>query len=178
MHFADKPAVHSETHVKASPEEVWEFVTDITLPAELSEELQSVEWLDGATEPALGARFLGRNRHQEGNEWQTVSHVVALEPARRFGWAVLPEASSDGPHADTSKAVATWWFALEPQDGGTLLRQSMQVEPGPSGLTEMLAQHPGREEEMLRLRLEQLRAGMEANLQGIKARAEADRSTR
>ena len=30
----------------------------------MSPELQSVEWLDGATEPSVGAAFVGRSKHE------------------------------------------------------------------------------------------------------------------
>lgn len=176
MRYADQPAVHSETHVKAPPEEVWGFVTDITLPAELSDELQRVEWLDGATEPAVGARFLGHNHHPAAGDWQTVSEVVELRPARRFGWAVLPVSAADAPGVDPARTMATWWFDLEPRDGGTLLRQSMRIGPGRSGLSRMIDRHPDREEEVLRDRLDQLRTGMETTLRAIRDRAEADRT--
>ncbi|GGW76406.1 hypothetical protein GCM10010320_68050 [Streptomyces caelestis] len=42
---------------------MWALVSDVTRMPELSEELQSARWADGAADPAAGARFAGRNKH-------------------------------------------------------------------------------------------------------------------
>ena len=44
------------------PAVIWALVTDIDLPARFSGELQSVEWLDGATAVEVGNRFRGTTR--------------------------------------------------------------------------------------------------------------------
>ncbi|MFI0714546.1 SRPBCC family protein [Streptomyces inhibens] len=84
IRYADKPTAEVRRHIAASPERVWELVSDIALMPTLSAELESVEWLDGATSPALGARFLGRSTHQALGEWQTTSYVVEYDPPRVF----------------------------------------------------------------------------------------------
>ncbi len=76
---------------------------------ELSDELQSVEWLRAAG-PGVGAKFRGYSKHDALGEWSTVSHVVEYEPGRVFAWAV----------ADPDQPTATWKFTLRPQHGGTL----------------------------------------------------------
>lgn len=89
--YADKPTVEVRRRVLASPERVWEFVSDIDLMPTLSAELQSVAWLDGATGPALGARFAGRSKHESLGEWQTTSYVVRCEaPASSPGRSRIP----------------------------------------------------------------------------------------
>ncbi len=55
--YADKPTVQVRIWVGAPPARVWELVSDIGLMPAMSSELQSVEWLDGADGPAVGARF-------------------------------------------------------------------------------------------------------------------------
>ena len=48
------------------------------------------EWLDGATGPALGARFRGHvKRNEIGPVYWTVCRVTACEPGREFGFEVL-----------------------------------------------------------------------------------------
>ena len=47
--YADKPAVEVRVWISASPARVWKLVSDIELMPALSSELQSVEWLDGAS---------------------------------------------------------------------------------------------------------------------------------
>ena len=63
-------------------------MSDIGLMPGLSRELQSAEWLDGVSQPAVGARFLGRSKHDALGEWSTTSHVVQHDPGRVFAWAV------------------------------------------------------------------------------------------
>ena len=71
--YADMPTVEVATWIDAPPERVWPLVCDIGLMPGLSQELQSVEWLDGASQPAVGARFLGRSRHPALGEWSAES---------------------------------------------------------------------------------------------------------
>ena len=67
--YADKPTAEVRTWIDAPPRRVWEVVSDIQLMPAMSNELQSIEWLDGATEPAVGARFVGRSKHDSLGEW-------------------------------------------------------------------------------------------------------------
>ncbi|MEU3353000.1 SRPBCC family protein [Streptomyces sp. NPDC037389] len=173
MRYADGPGVHEEVHIGAAPAEVWRLVADIGLPARISTELQRVEWLDGATGPVLGAAFEGHNRHPVGGEWRTVSYIVALEPERLFGWAVTdPDNRFGGGVADPSYPLATWKFELRPEGGGTLLRQSVRVGPAPSGLSAAIGRMPDREEQILAMRLGELREGIRATLEGVRRLAE------
>lgn len=160
MKYSDGPTTEVEVHVDAPPARVWELVTDITLPARFGTELQQARWLDA--EPALGARFVGRNRHPAAGEWETTCHVVAFEPERLFGWAV----------EDPAHPAATWRFELEPDQAGTRLRQWARMGPGPSGLTPVIRSMPEKEERIVARRLAEWRANMQATVQGIKALAE------
>ena len=52
-------------HMSAQPDQVWNLIADIRNTPKYSPEVFESEWLDGATGPALGARFRGhvkRNR--------------------------------------------------------------------------------------------------------------------
>ncbi len=111
--YADQPTVEVQTWIDAPPERVWALVSDIELMPSMSSELQSVEWLDGASGPTVGARFTGRSKHESLGEWATTSHVIECEPGRMFAWAV----------EDPANPTATWRFRLEPKDGGTQLSQ-------------------------------------------------------
>ncbi|WP_261398777.1 SRPBCC family protein [Streptomyces misionensis] len=165
--------MRGEVHVRADVRRVWGLVTDIGLPARFSPELQRVAWLDGADRPVVGARFEGYNRHERLGEWRTVSHVVELDEPRVFAWAVTDADGRYGePAPDPARPMATWRWELEAENGGTLLRQSALIGPGRSGITLALERWPDREEEILAFRSKELRAGMEATLQGIKVLAE------
>ncbi|MEV8094130.1 SRPBCC family protein [Kitasatospora sp. NPDC085879] len=173
MRYADGPSARSEVRVEAAVSRVWELVTDIGLPARLSPELQRVEWLGGATAPAPGARFAGHNRHPVAGDWRTVSQIVDFEDGRVLGWAVMDADGRFGePVQDPSGRLATWRFELEPAPGGTLLRHSVRIGPGRSGISPWIERMPDREEQLVAGRLDELRAGIEATLHGIKSLAE------
>ncbi|MFJ9607644.1 SRPBCC family protein [Kitasatospora sp. NPDC101176] len=191
MRYADGPGTHCEVHVDATVEQVWRLVTDIGLPARLSPELQRVGWLDGADGAAPGARFEGHNHRDDMGDWRTVSQVIELAEYRSFAWAVVDpdgrygapvptsSALSDDQGLDPAVALATWRFDLAPEEGGTRLRQSVVIGPGRSGVSLVIDRWPDREEQIVEYRLADLRKGMTATLEGIKALAEqGDRAGR
>ncbi|MEU9588984.1 SRPBCC family protein [Streptomyces sp. NPDC048193] len=173
MGAAELPRVRCDVRVRAAVPRVWDLVTDIHLPARLSPELQRVAWLDGASRPAVGARFEGHNSHRLLGEWRTVSHVVRLDEHRVFAWAVLDEDGRFGePARDPAKALASWCYELAADGDGTRLRQTVVLGPGRSGVTLAVEHRPDREEEIIALRLRELRAGVEGTLRGIRELAE------
>ncbi|WP_055491146.1 SRPBCC family protein [Streptomyces sp. TP-A0356] len=161
--YADKPTVEVKTWIGATPERVWQLVSDVELMPSMSEELRSVEWLDGVTRPAVGARFVGRSRHESFGEWATTSHVIECEPGRAFAWAV----------EDPDRPSAVWRFRLEPKDGGTELSQWMQMGPGRSGLSSAIDAMPEKEQKIVFVRMREFERGMTVTLQHIKKLAEA-----
>jgi Polyketide cyclase / dehydrase and lipid transport len=163
LRYADGPTTEAELLIDAPPDVVWALVCDIQTPAEFSSEFQGGQWLDGATCAAVGAQFRGRNYHEARGSWETVSTVCEFEPERTFAWAV----------GDPDVPAATWRFTLEPAGSGTLIRQWMQMGPGPSGLTELIEQMPDKEHRILRRRLAEHHTNIVATLAGIKARAES-----
>ncbi|MFI0222201.1 SRPBCC family protein [Streptomyces lydicus] len=160
--YADSPTVESQSWIGAPPPRVWELVSDVELMPTLSSELQSVRWLDGATGPAPGARFEGRNRHPAIGEWTTTSHVLTCAPPREFSWAV------ENPEAP----AALWRFTLEPHDGGTLLHQWVRLGPGPSGLSYAIARAPEQEQQIVFVRLRELERSIGVTLDALKELAE------
>jgi uncharacterized protein YndB with AHSA1/START domain len=160
--YADKPTVEVRTWIDAPPERVWALVSAVELMPSMSEELQAVEWLDGATEPAVGARFVGHSRHEALGEWATISHVTECEPDRVLTWAV------ENPDHPT----ATWRFRLVPRDGGTELSQWMQIGPARSGLSLAIDRMPEKEQKIVFVRMREFERNMTATLDHIKKLAE------
>jgi uncharacterized protein YndB with AHSA1/START domain len=161
--YADTPTIEVWTWIDASPEKVWDLISDIELMPDMSEELRSVEWLDGAAGPAVGARFVGRSEHEAFGQWQTTSHVIECEPGSVFAWAV----------EDVSHPSAVWRFRLRPKDGGTELAQWMQMGPGRSGLSAAIDRMPDKEQKIVFVRLREFERAMTSTLAQIKKRAEA-----
>ena len=158
--LAAEPGVTVEVDIDASPERVWELVSDINIPAQFSTEFVGAEWVD-ADGPRQSASFIGRNR-REDRAWQTTSFVVACDPPRVFAWNV----------SDPDQPSAQWRFELEPIGEGTRLRQHMNIGPGRSGTSRAMEEDPGQAQEILARRRDQLRRNMELTTQGIKRLAE------
>ena len=154
MRHRDQPTVEAVQRLSCDPETAWRYVTDITLPARVSTELESVEWLDGADHVAVGARFKGRNRHEAFGEWETVCEIVEVEHGRRWVWNVV--------HPDG--VGATWGFEVEPASGGSLVRQWGRMGPGTSGTTVAIAAQPDKEARIVARRLDEWLTNMRTNL--------------
>lgn len=160
--YADMPTVEVRTWIDASPRRVWELVSDIQLMPRLSEELQSIEWLDGAGGAAVGARFVGRSKHDALGEWATTSEVIECEPERVLAWAVQ----------DPANPTAVWRFRLEPSAGGTELSQWMQMGPARSGLSVAIDRMPDKEQKIVFVRMREFEQNMTITVERIKKLAE------
>jgi uncharacterized membrane protein len=160
--YADKPTVEVQTWIDAPPHRVWEIVSDVELMPTMSPELQSVEWLDGAFGPSVGARFIGRSKHEALGEWSTTSHVIESEPQRVLAWAV----------EDPANPTAIWRFRLQPKDGGTELSQWMQLGPARSGLSFAIDRMPDKEQKIVFVRMREFEQNMASTLGHIKKLAE------
>ncbi len=161
--YADQPEVEVETWVAAAPTRIWPLVSDVEGMPGMSGELQAVEWTDGATGPAAGARFVGHSSHPSLGEWSATATVVTWEPPAEFAW----EVDGDGGPA------ARWSFRLEDADGGTRVRQRVRLGPGRSGLSHAIDHMPDKEQKIVFVRLREFEASMQATLAAIREAAEA-----
>jgi uncharacterized protein YndB with AHSA1/START domain len=81
MRFLQKnEELSASTKIRASPDEVYALVSDLTRIPEWSPETIRVQWLTGTRFRAWNRRRLGR--------WHTDADVVAAEPGRRFSFVV------------------------------------------------------------------------------------------
>ena len=156
------PEAFVSVDISAPTERVWELITDISLMPRFSTELLSTAWAEGFGGPALGAQFLGTNRHPVIGEWTTRSEIVEFDPPRRFAWAV----------GDPGNPAAVWRFSVSPTAEGTQLRYAARIGPGTSGVTMLIDREPARAGEIMRRRLAQFEAGMRATVAGIRELSE------
>jgi ligand-binding SRPBCC domain-containing protein len=161
--YVDTPCIEITTWVDAPPERVWSEISDIGAMPSMSTELQRVEWLDGASGPAEGARFVGYNSHPLIGEWQTTSRIFAYARPELIAWDVL---------GHNEVPATRWRFTLEPSEGGTSLRQWVQVGPGKGGLSTMIEQEPDKEDEIMSFRLREIEREMHSTLAEVKRRSE------
>jgi hypothetical protein len=75
--------------MSASPQAVWELVSDVTNTGRFSPETFEAEWIDGSTGPAVGARFRGHvKRNGKGPTYWTKCTVTECEPGKVFTFGV------------------------------------------------------------------------------------------
>jgi hypothetical protein len=144
-------------HIAASPQVVWDLVSDVTRIGEFSPETFEAEWVDGATGPALGAHFRGHvKRNGIGPIYWTNCKVTSYEPQRDFGFGVYTFGTRSN----------TWRYQLTERAGGTDVTESFELSPLlPLRLYwKVLGRLRGRTNER----------GMRQTLERIKAIAEAD----
>lgn len=76
-----------DRHIDATPEALYAIVADVTRTPELTGDIVRCEWLDGATEAVVGARFLATNRQGRGPEWKNSPVITTATPGREIAWA-------------------------------------------------------------------------------------------
>ena len=99
--------------ITATPEVVWQLVSDLPRMGEWSPENTGGEWVKGATGPASGARFKGRNA-AGSREWSTTVTVIDARPGERFSFLV-----TTGP-----LKIAEWSFDIVASDSGCRVTQT------------------------------------------------------
>jgi hypothetical protein len=104
--------------MSAPAERIWDLVTDVTKIGRYSPETFEGEWLDGATGPAVGARFRGHvKRNGKGPVYWTTCTVLISDPQREFAFGV---GSGDKP-------LNTWRYRLQPAGDGTDVTVSFEL---------------------------------------------------
>ncbi|HYZ93007.1 MAG TPA: SRPBCC family protein [Actinomycetota bacterium] len=113
----------AELRIEASPQDVYDLVTDVTRTGEWSPECRRCKWLNGATHAREGARFRGYNRSGIVR-WSRLVEVVAADSGREFAFRTLPDL--------LNKDSTTWRYKLEPSERGTIVRQSYEIHRLPA----------------------------------------------
>jgi uncharacterized protein YndB with AHSA1/START domain len=105
-------------HIDAPPDKVWDLISDITKMGSYSPEVFEAEWLEGATGPAVGAKYRGHvKRNERGPTYWTTCKVTESTPGEVFEFAVVMR----------DKPVNTWRYAFKAVDGGTDVTESFQL---------------------------------------------------
>ncbi len=100
--------------VEASPEAVFAYLTNLELLPGLSPENVRCEYLNEATELAVGVKFRGHNEAKAIDyKWHVDCEVTVLEPNREFAYEVPP-------NFDHS---TTWAYTVEPDGTGSIVTE-------------------------------------------------------
>ncbi|MFL6240976.1 MAG: SRPBCC family protein [Actinomycetes bacterium] len=143
-------------HIAAAPDAVYDLISDLTRMGEWSPENRGGEWIRGASGPAVGAWFKGRNQHQ-GRRWTAKCLVTAAERGRQFAFEV-----HFGPYTS-----AKWCYQIEPTADGCVVTESA-VDQRPGWLRAIYPYVMG-----IKDRAEQNRVNMRTTLRRLKDTAEA-----
>ena len=108
-------SVTVERTIPASPEALYDIVTDVSRIGEMSPECRSAEWVGKQTGPQVGARFKGNNELGK-SKWSTKPTVTAAERGQVFEFKVP---MGFGP---------TWRYEFHQVEGGTRVVESMRQD--------------------------------------------------
>lgn len=106
-----------DRYIEAPPEVLYDLIADVTRTPELTPDIVKVEWLDGATEAVVGARFKATNRQGRGPDWKNKPVITVAERGRAIGWARTE------PFAGTVE----WHYRFEPEGTGTRVTERYEV---------------------------------------------------
>jgi uncharacterized protein YndB with AHSA1/START domain len=130
---------------------VWALLSDVERMAGLGPEHVEAHWLDPG--PMVGSRFTGKNC-RDGFEWEVPCHITECDPPLRLTWTVLePENPS-----------SVWSYTLAPDGEGTSVVQRFHHGPNCSFIRLWADEQPERASEIVRVRMDGLRADMMATL--------------
>lgn len=140
-------AVTVSRAIDATPERLYDLVSDVTNMGSFSPETRSCEWI------VRGAKFKGVNKIGK-LRWATKPSVTVAERGRTFAFEV------------PGKSGPEWTYRFEPAGSGTLVTESMrQAAPSPA-IVRFLRRRAGVVD-----RAEHLRAGMQTTLDRLAAAA-------
>ena len=122
MNRLDHDVVRSQ--LSSSADRLYDLVSDVTRTPQWSPEVVSCAWLDGATGPVVGARFLARNKRR----WFTWSNKPVVETADRGREFAFTRTEPGG-------GTIRWFYRFTPTAGGTVVEHGHEVlRPVPIGL--------------------------------------------
>ena len=142
--------------VRATPEAVYELVSDVTRTGEWSPTCARCEW-DDPDRTGTGATFTGYNE-TTSRSWQTTSTVIAAEPVSRFAWEV-------------GKGFVRWSYDLEATGDDTQLRETWTFLP--AGLEFFARQYGSSADDEIQDRTERARDDIPRTLATLKEIAES-----
>lgn len=106
-----------ERYIEASPEVIYDLISDVTRTPERTPDVVRCEWLDGATGPAVGARFKSVNHQGRGPDWSNAPIVTVADPGREFSFE----------RTERFAGTIVWRHRFIPEGSGTRVVESYEV---------------------------------------------------
>jgi hypothetical protein len=104
-------------HMAATPDAIYEIVSDVTRTPEYSPEILRCTWLDGATGPEVGTRFVAVNKVPNRPSWKNKPVVTVVEPGRKFAFA----------RTEKFGGTVEWTYTFEPDERGANVTEAYRV---------------------------------------------------
>jgi hypothetical protein len=108
---------NASRYIEAAPEALYALVSDVTRTPEYSPEVVKCTWQNGATGPAVGARFKAINHAGRVPDWPNKPIVTIADPGRTFAFE----------RSEVGGGTIEWRYVFEPQGTGTLVTESYTV---------------------------------------------------
>ncbi len=117
MHIPRFPehAAKGAVTIRATPAEVYRIISDPTVMTGFAEEAYRARWLDGATAPAVGARFRGYNR-KGLRRWVTMCRVTDADLDRCFAYEVAT--------IPLRVPISRWQYDIAPTADGCVVTET------------------------------------------------------
>jgi uncharacterized protein YndB with AHSA1/START domain len=142
--------------IAAPRAKVWGLIADFDNMGKWSPELRRIIWLGAQKSPAVGAKFMGINRHGL-MVWPTISKITKCAEGNQIEWEV-------------STSSTRWGYRFEDTaDGGTRVTEYREPYKKTAAMVKLTQRSGviGRDRDAL------LQAGMQTTLERVKAAAEA-----
>jgi uncharacterized protein YndB with AHSA1/START domain len=117
----DKPIATGRVSIKASPDKVYELISDPTVMVTFAEEVFQARWIGGATKAAVGAKFKGSNRNG-WRRWVTTCTITEAEPGHRFVYEVS---------TPFKVPISRWVYELRRTEDGCTVTESSWLRVPP-----------------------------------------------
>jgi hypothetical protein len=108
-----EPFSTGQVTVNATPDQVYELVSDPTVMAGFADEFYRARWLGGARKAAVGEQFRGHNRWGK-RRWYTICRITDADPGRRFAYEV---------RTPFQVPISRWQYDLSPAGDGCVVLQ-------------------------------------------------------
>jgi hypothetical protein len=104
-------------HIDATPEVLYALISDVTRTPEYSPEVVKCTWMDGASGPAVGARFRAINHAGRVPDWPNKPIVTIADVGRTFAFE----------RTEVGGGTVEWRYSFESDGAGTRVTESYTV---------------------------------------------------
>jgi hypothetical protein len=106
-----------ERYIEAAPDVLYDVIADVTRTPERTPDIVKCEWLDGATGPAVGARFKATNSAGRGPNWSNKPVVTVADRGKEFSFT----------RTEKGGGTILWRHRFVAEGSGTRVIESYEV---------------------------------------------------